>query len=64
VHDLTKLVNVANLAAPLSAEAAANPRFRDYWEVVKDWNESSRYELWSQQDAQEFLRRSMTRTTE
>ena len=55
VHDLTKLVKVANLAAALDTEAANSSRFRDYWDVVKDWNESCRYELWAQQDAEEIV---------
>lgn len=56
IHDLTKLVKVANLAAALDNEANVNPLFRDYWEVVKDWNELSRYELWTQQDAEDIIK--------
>jgi len=55
VHNLTKLVNVANLSTALTTEATANPNFRDYWEVVKDWNESSRYEVWTPQEAQDII---------
>lgn len=55
VHDLTRLVKIANLGAALDGEATANPRFRAFWEVVKDWNESSRYELWTRRDAEDIV---------
>lgn len=44
-HDLEKLVRVAGLAPIFSADRRANPALELNWAVVKDWKESSRYEL-------------------
>ncbi len=55
VHDLSRLVGVANLGGRLGTEAAANAQFRDNWDVVKDWNEASRYELWTGPDAESIV---------
>ena len=44
-HDLEKLVRVAGLATIFLADRRANPDLELNWAVVKDWKESSRYEL-------------------
>ena len=44
-HDLEKLVEAAGLAPVFSTDRRANPALEVNWAVVKDWKESSRYEL-------------------
>jgi len=44
-HDLAKLVGAAKLQAALDAEGRANFSFKNKWDVVKDWNVSSRYAM-------------------
>jgi HEPN domain-containing protein len=50
-HDLVRLVKAANLATELSNEAKANPQFELYWNLVKDWRETSRYDQNTRQQA-------------
>ncbi len=42
-HDLAKLVSLAGLEADFGVARGANPALGDYWRVVKDWKETSRY---------------------
>jgi HEPN domain-containing protein len=44
-HDLEKLVRVAGLAPKFEQDRQANSDLELNWAVVKDWSESSRYEL-------------------
>lgn len=44
VHDLTKLLNVADLAQPHRDEMDRNESFAAYWVIVQDWSEASRYD--------------------
>jgi hypothetical protein len=43
-HDLAQLVALAGLTDQLEADTAADPDLLVYWDTVKDWSESSRYE--------------------
>jgi hypothetical protein len=54
-HDFVTLIEAANLTNALRTEIDANPRFQAYWGVAKDWKESSRYELWTLQQALEMV---------
>ena len=54
-HDLQKLVKNAGLEPARSAFSASRPAFATNWATVKDWNESSRYETWTEQDANDLL---------
>lgn len=45
VHDLEKLVRVAGLAPAFERDRRANRALDLNWAVVKDWSETSRYEL-------------------
>jgi HEPN domain-containing protein len=54
-HDLQKLVNKAELERSRVILAGADPTFAANWALVKDWNESSRYETWSEQDAGDLI---------
>jgi len=44
-HDLEKLVRVAGLAPSFDEDRKFNLSLELNWAVVKDWNESSRYEI-------------------
>jgi hypothetical protein len=44
-HDLEKLMSLAGLAQELKKEMDANKPLELNWAVVKDWSESSRYEI-------------------
>jgi hypothetical protein len=44
-HDLVKLVSLAGLTANLDTAKNANAAFRGYLGIVKDWKETSRYEI-------------------
>lgn len=44
-HDLEKLVKTAGLAPAFEAEREINPPLNLNWAVVKDWDESSRYNV-------------------
>jgi HEPN domain-containing protein len=50
-HDLDQLVNLAGLRAALDADIAADKELSDFWDVVREWNEESRYERASKADA-------------
>ncbi len=53
-HDIEELVRVAKLKVLRSADKAVN-RIRDqHWDVVKDWNQNSRYVRHSMHDAQKL----------
>jgi len=41
-HNLTKLLGLADLQVEYK-QAAANQRFADNWDVVKNWSEEARY---------------------
>ena len=51
-HDLEDLLKLANLEVALLAEVAVNPVLDRYWNVAKDWKETSRYAQKTQQAAQ------------
>jgi|SRR6202521_2529633 len=55
-HNLEKLVRLSGLEGLLRQEANVDSIFENYWNVTKDWNETSRYEVWPEQDAQDLYR--------
>jgi len=44
VHNLTKLLKVADIDALLQEEEGRNRFFAKNWGIVKDWTEASRYD--------------------
>ena len=44
-HDLSKLIGAAKLQPILDADRRNNLAFNNKWDVVKDWNVNSRYEV-------------------
>jgi HEPN domain-containing protein len=53
-HNLPQLLTLAGLKAHLDAALPADPTFRDNWDIVKDWKESSRYLRTPKADAEEL----------
>ena len=51
-HNLDKLLRTAGLKPTLDADTLLNPTFMGNWGIVKDWQETSRYENKSQQEAE------------
>jgi HEPN domain-containing protein len=43
-HNLVTLMELSGLKSDFDKEIKRDTGFRDYWSVVKDWNEISRYE--------------------
>jgi HEPN domain-containing protein len=44
IHDLNKLIDVAELTQTLNDELKININFKNYWLFAKDWKETHRYE--------------------
>jgi HEPN domain-containing protein len=44
-HDLLKLIEVGGLKKELDEDSESDHDLKNYWSVVKDWNEISRYEF-------------------
>ncbi len=55
-HDLVKLLGEADLSNDHAEAARRDPVFKEYWGIVKDWSEQSRYELWLEVQANSLLR--------
>jgi hypothetical protein len=53
-HDLEELMRLADLTAGFGLAAAADPNMQFNWEIVKDWNELSRYARTSKARAEEM----------
>ena len=45
VHDLEKLLNLAQLKTQFNAVAAANPLLANHWNQIRNWSEEFRYNL-------------------
>jgi HEPN domain-containing protein len=54
-HSLDKLLNGAQLRREFEERAAADKRFAQSWNLVKDWSEKSRYEPHTQKDARDLI---------
>ena len=58
-HDLGKLLALAGLSEDLQLEFAANPDLETFWEVVRDWSEESRYEIFQGGEAERLQRATL-----
>jgi len=54
-HDLNELLTLANLKIDFEKACGANRNLDSYWITAKDWNETSRYEQKTQQEAASLL---------
>jgi len=55
IHNLPELLDLAELKKELKAATQADPRLEAAWNVVCDWNEESRYVVWTRADAEKVL---------
>jgi hypothetical protein len=53
-HNLSQLLDLAGLGAALAADVAADRELLDNWDLIKDWNESSRYVRTPKADAEDL----------
>ena len=54
VHDIEKLVKSAGLTTTRDKDLKNDPNLAINWTMVKDWNEQSRYENYTQAKAQDL----------
>lgn len=55
-HNLVQLINVAKLGTQFQLSIATDEKFELNWAVVKDWNESSRYSIWTEVQARDLYK--------
>ena len=56
VHDLNRLIKLADLEEYRKKEKKDNKDFQENWSIVKDWNESARYKEWTEVEATELYK--------
>jgi hypothetical protein len=54
-HDLERLIQAAGLAADLKRDSLTDPDLDASWTLVKNWNESSRYERKTGTEAKDII---------
>jgi HEPN domain-containing protein len=54
-HVLVELLGAADLAKEFEAGCKANSNLEASWIIVKDWNESSRYQEWTEAEARRLF---------
>ena len=54
-HKIEELVKVAGVKNQRDTDAAANPVLGANWLIAKDWDETSRYQLWTEFQARELF---------
>ena len=54
-HDLSTLLEVAQLKTTLESEISSSHELHDNWKVVKQWSEQSRYGLKSRHEAEDLF---------
>ncbi len=55
MHSLTDLFKVAELLNDFQIARHQNAGLQASWDIVKDWSEQSRYEVWSQAEADAII---------
>ena len=54
-HKIETLVEVAGLTLRRDTDAAASPALGSHWLVVKDWDETARYQSWTELQARKMF---------
>ena len=54
-HKIETLVEVAELERQRKSDTQANPVFGANWMIAKDWNETARYQQWSEPQARKLF---------
>ncbi len=44
-HDLETLLRASEFGGSFDTESAGDANLKEYWDIVKDWEEATRYEL-------------------
>ncbi len=55
IHDLEKLLKLADPDSRLASEAQANPLLNASWNLAKNWTEQSRYEVRTRNQAEAII---------
>ena len=55
-HRIEVLIDVAGLGSLIKVDATANPVRAENWLLVKDWDEGTRYLLWTELHARDLFR--------
>jgi len=55
-HNLHQLLSLAGIKADLDSDSQIDPDLGDNWDIVKDWNESSRYAAATKAKAEELYK--------
>jgi len=55
VHDLVELIELVKLKDELLAATKADARLTAVWEIVRDWSEESRYQVWTKEQAEQLI---------
>lgn len=53
-HKIETLVDLAGLKKDRDADASLSSALDDNWSIVKDWDEQSRYKLWTESQARKL----------
>lgn len=56
VHKPAELLVVANLTNLFQQARQTNPKLQASWDVVNNWSEESRYEIWTRPDADAMIK--------
>ncbi len=54
-HKVEILLDVAGLKGDRDAQANSQPAFANSWHRIRDWDESSRYQRWTEARARELF---------
>jgi HEPN domain-containing protein len=54
-HKIEALVEVAGLKNPRHTDATASPALGANWLIVKDWDETARYQQWTEPQARKLF---------
>jgi len=55
-HKAAKLFEVANLTGLFQQARKSNPKLQASWDVVNNWSEDSRYDVWTRSDADAMIK--------
>ena len=54
-HEIDVLIDVAGLGLQRKTDVTGDPTLGANWLLVKDWDEESRYQLWTEPDARKLF---------
>jgi HEPN domain-containing protein len=60
-HSLRELLRAASLESAMVTDSGMSPELAKNWKTVQQWDESSRYEEWTQAEANALLTAALSR---